>query len=213
MRGDFLVVLDRLLPLMGRDGATFLTRVNSTPSPPDYKAISQTFVDRHGIARAWSEFLAQYAGNGNARSPRPLWFGGNVRSWRECAQAPRRLLAVRRVSGARRVVGAHSHSSMCAFAQSDLPAPRRSHCPALVASIVICGNVPCPYRKSHPLAREVESGDSRNRSVRRAILPADQIGSFLMNIEAIDASARHPAELERLLAEVAAKPNSGVPRR
>jgi len=68
-------------------------------------------------------------------------------------------------------------------------------------------------RKSHPLAREVESGDSRNRSVRRAILPADQIGSFLMNIEAIDASARHPAELERLLAEVAAKPNSGVPRR
>ena len=34
MRGDFLVVLDRLLPLMGRDGATFLTRVNSTPSPP-----------------------------------------------------------------------------------------------------------------------------------------------------------------------------------
>jgi len=39
MRGDFLVVLDRLLPLMGRDGATFLTRVNSTPSPPDYKAV------------------------------------------------------------------------------------------------------------------------------------------------------------------------------
>src|SRR6266571_4378677 len=73
MRGDFLVVLDRLLPLMGRDGATFLTRLNSTPSTPDYKAISQTLVDRHGIARAWSEFLAQYAGNGNARSPRPLW--------------------------------------------------------------------------------------------------------------------------------------------
>jgi ABC-type uncharacterized transport system substrate-binding protein len=31
-----------------------------------------------------------------------------------------------------------------------------------------------------------------------------------LNIEAIDASARHPAELERLLAEVAAKPNSAV---
>jgi hypothetical protein len=36
-----------------------------------------------------------------------------------------------RVFGARRVVGAHSHSSMCAVARSDLPAPRRSHCPAL----------------------------------------------------------------------------------
>src|SRR5207247_460085 len=58
-------------------------------------------------------------------------FGGNVRSWRKCAQAPRRLLAVRRVFGARRDVGAHSHSSTCAFARSDLPAPRRSHCPAL----------------------------------------------------------------------------------
>jgi amidase len=58
---DFATVLDKLLPLMGRDGATFLTRVRSTASPPDHKAISQTFIDRHGIARAWSEFLAQYS--------------------------------------------------------------------------------------------------------------------------------------------------------
>jgi amidase len=29
MRGDFVAVLDELPPLMGRDGATFLTRVNS----------------------------------------------------------------------------------------------------------------------------------------------------------------------------------------
>jgi amidase len=60
LRGDLTAVLDQLLPLMGRDGATFLTRVTSTASPPDAKAMSQIFINRHGIARAWSEFLAQY---------------------------------------------------------------------------------------------------------------------------------------------------------
>jgi amidase len=58
--GDFAAVLDQLLPLIGRDGTTFITRVNSTASPPDHKAMSQIFINRHGIARAWSEFLAQY---------------------------------------------------------------------------------------------------------------------------------------------------------
>ena len=58
--GDFAAVLDLLLPMMGRDGQTFLMTVNSTASPPDYKAMSQLFISRHGIARAWSEFLARY---------------------------------------------------------------------------------------------------------------------------------------------------------
>ena len=58
--GDFAAVLDLILPMMGRDGQTFLMTVNSTASPPDYKAMSQIFISRHGIARAWSEFLARY---------------------------------------------------------------------------------------------------------------------------------------------------------
>ena len=58
--GDFAVVLDQLLPLMGRDGATFVTRVNSAAPPPDSKTMSQIFISRHGVARAWSEFLAQH---------------------------------------------------------------------------------------------------------------------------------------------------------
>ena len=58
--GDFAVVLDQLMPLMGRDGATFVTRVNSTAPPPDSKTMSQIFISRHGVARAWSEFLAQH---------------------------------------------------------------------------------------------------------------------------------------------------------
>jgi amidase len=33
--GDFAAVLLQLLPLIGRDGTTFITRVNSTASPPD----------------------------------------------------------------------------------------------------------------------------------------------------------------------------------
>jgi amidase len=58
--GDFAVVLDQLMPLMGRDGATFVTRVNSAAPPPDSKTMSQIFISRHGVARAWSEFLAQH---------------------------------------------------------------------------------------------------------------------------------------------------------
>ena len=58
--GDFAVVLDQLMPMMGRDGATFVTRVNSAAPPPDPKMMSQIFISRHGVARAWSEFLAQH---------------------------------------------------------------------------------------------------------------------------------------------------------
>ena len=58
--GDFAVVLDQLMPLMGRDGATFVTRVNRAAPPPDPKTMSQIFISRHGVARAWSEFLAQH---------------------------------------------------------------------------------------------------------------------------------------------------------
>ncbi len=58
--GDFAPLIDDLLPLMGRDGAIFLKRVNATVPPPNAKTMSQLFVKRHGVARAWSEFLAQY---------------------------------------------------------------------------------------------------------------------------------------------------------
>jgi amidase len=58
--GDFALVLDQLMGLMGRDGATFVARVNSAAPPPEAKAMSQTFVSRHGIARAWSEFMAEH---------------------------------------------------------------------------------------------------------------------------------------------------------
>jgi amidase len=58
--GDFAAVLELMLPMIGRDGQTFLTTVNSTASPPDYKAMSQIFISRHGIAREWSEFFARY---------------------------------------------------------------------------------------------------------------------------------------------------------
>jgi hypothetical protein len=43
--------------------------------------------------------------------------------WREYAQAPRLFRAVRCVRGARRIFGAHSHSSMCAVAQLRLRVP------------------------------------------------------------------------------------------
>jgi len=58
--GDVAPLIDELLSLMGRDGATFLTRANATAPPPDAKVMSQLFVKRHGIARAWSEFLAEH---------------------------------------------------------------------------------------------------------------------------------------------------------
>jgi amidase len=58
--GDFAAILDRLLPLIGQDGATFVTNVNREVPPLDAAAMSMMFVSRHSVARAWSEFQTAY---------------------------------------------------------------------------------------------------------------------------------------------------------
>jgi amidase len=58
--GDLAAVLDQLLPLIGRDGKTFVMTVNGTVSPPDRAMMSQIFMKMDGVAREWSEFLARY---------------------------------------------------------------------------------------------------------------------------------------------------------
>ena len=59
--GDFASVLAQLAPLMGADGLAFLNAANSTVPPlADAAAMSQMFASRDGIARAWSQFLAEY---------------------------------------------------------------------------------------------------------------------------------------------------------
>jgi amidase len=58
--GDLTAVLDQLLPLIGRDGKTFVMTVNGTVSPPDRAMMSQIFLKMDGVAREWSEFLARH---------------------------------------------------------------------------------------------------------------------------------------------------------
>ncbi len=59
--GDFSLVLDQLAPMMGEGGRAFLSVVRSAVPPfADAAAMSQLFVNRDGIARAWSQFLAEY---------------------------------------------------------------------------------------------------------------------------------------------------------
>ncbi len=58
--GDFRAVLALLLPLLGRDGAAFLTAVDSMVPPLDATGMSMLFMDRDGIARTWSQFLAEH---------------------------------------------------------------------------------------------------------------------------------------------------------
>jgi amidase len=49
-----------LLPLLGRDGATFFAAINNITTPLDAIGMSMMFMERDGIARAWSQFLAEY---------------------------------------------------------------------------------------------------------------------------------------------------------
>ena len=59
--GDFAMVMPQLLPLIGRSGAAFLSMMQAaTPSFVDAAAMSQLFVQRDGIARAWSTFMAEH---------------------------------------------------------------------------------------------------------------------------------------------------------
>jgi len=57
---DFAAVLARLLPLLGRDAATFFSAINSMTTPLDATGMSMMFMERDGIARAWSQFLTEY---------------------------------------------------------------------------------------------------------------------------------------------------------
>jgi len=59
--GDFAPLLPQLVPLMGASGAAFLAMVQAAVPPfADAAAVSQLFVQRDGIARAWSQFMAEH---------------------------------------------------------------------------------------------------------------------------------------------------------
>jgi len=55
--GDYAAIVNQVLPLMGHDCAA---AVNSTMPPLDATAMSHLFINRHAVARAWSEFLAEH---------------------------------------------------------------------------------------------------------------------------------------------------------
>lgn len=58
--GDFSLVLPQLLPMMGEDARTFLAAVQAAvPAFPNAAAMSGLLVRRDGIARAWTQFLAE----------------------------------------------------------------------------------------------------------------------------------------------------------
>jgi amidase len=60
--GDFAAVMPQLMPLMGASGAAFLSMMQAAvPAFADASAMSQMFMRREGIARAWSMFLAEHA--------------------------------------------------------------------------------------------------------------------------------------------------------
>ena len=58
--GDLRSVLDQLEPIMGKDGAFFLSVAATRLPPLDAAAMSRVFVAREGLARAWSQFMAEY---------------------------------------------------------------------------------------------------------------------------------------------------------
>ena len=58
--GDFRSVLDQLEPIMGKDGAFFLSVASAGLPPLDAAAMSRVFAERYGLARAWSQFMAEY---------------------------------------------------------------------------------------------------------------------------------------------------------
>jgi amidase len=58
--GDFASVLAQLSPLMGADALAFLNTFNAgVPPLADAAAFSNLMVERDGIARAWSTFMAE----------------------------------------------------------------------------------------------------------------------------------------------------------
>ena len=58
--GDFRSVREQIEPIMGKDGAFFFS-VSMTAIPPlDAAGMSKMLTVRDGLARAWSQFMAQY---------------------------------------------------------------------------------------------------------------------------------------------------------
>jgi amidase len=59
--GEFAGVFPKMLPMMGAGAAAFLSMVQAgVPPLPDVAAFSKLMMQRDGIARSWSEFLAEY---------------------------------------------------------------------------------------------------------------------------------------------------------
>lgn len=59
--GDFASVLDQLMPLMGEGGKTFLATANAAVAPlTSTTDMSQLLALRHGLGRAWSQFMAEH---------------------------------------------------------------------------------------------------------------------------------------------------------
>lgn len=58
--GDLATVMEQILPLMGKDAAEFLHHVDQTMPKSDAQAMSLMFAARHGIARAWSQFMVEF---------------------------------------------------------------------------------------------------------------------------------------------------------
>ena len=56
--GDILSVREQLLAIMGKDGAFFLEAWAATLPPLDARGIARMHANRDGVARAWSQFMA-----------------------------------------------------------------------------------------------------------------------------------------------------------
>ncbi|HKN28289.1 MAG TPA: amidase [Roseiarcus sp.] len=57
---DFLSVREQLLPIMGKDGAFFFEAAASMAPALDAAGMSRMYTNRHGVARAWSQFMAEH---------------------------------------------------------------------------------------------------------------------------------------------------------
>jgi amidase len=57
---DFRAVTDQLRSIMGKDGAFFFQTIGSSVRHLDAAGFSRLFFARDGIARAWSQFMADY---------------------------------------------------------------------------------------------------------------------------------------------------------
>ena len=61
LMGDFASVLDQLMPLMGEGGKAFLATANAAVAPlTSTTDMSQLLALRHGLGRAWSQFMAEH---------------------------------------------------------------------------------------------------------------------------------------------------------